>query len=337
MNETTVRIVSGALDDHEGSIILRGRIDPDSLDSLQTDDYQREIMPISTIREIIEGFKNGSVPDIDLGMRGDRVREKDEIFSLLDPVYIVDGLQRVSAAKQFKLEGGTPRLGAMVHFNTNHELEVGRFKILNADRNKLSPNVLLRNLRTSHEVICALHSLSCDDDGFVMKGRICWNQRSQRLHLITAVTLMKTTGFLHSHIGSGRHSDIFDLARSLQVIYDKVGRNVFRGNVRAMFQIIDECWGVKAIAFKEGASYLRSTFLSCLAIVLSNHEIFWRENRLFIEADLMRKLKIFPVSDPTVRQLSSAGGQARRMLYQMIVDHMNHGKRSHRLKERRPL
>ena len=66
-----VRIIHAALDeDADGSIILRGRIDPETLDALLSDDYQREILSVSTINQILKGFEpNGSIPDIDLGMR----------------------------------------------------------------------------------------------------------------------------------------------------------------------------------------------------------------------------------------------------------------------------
>jgi hypothetical protein len=105
-----VRILNAALDeDKSGDIILRGRIDPATLEAIQVDDYQREILPISTLEQIKLGFKEGgSVPDIDLGMRGARTKDDGETYVLLSDVYVVDGLQRVQAAIQFRDSEGLP-------------------------------------------------------------------------------------------------------------------------------------------------------------------------------------------------------------------------------------
>ena len=69
----SVKVLNGALDfwkDDQNTIILRGSIDPDSLPLLKVDEYQREVLPLSTIQEIMQGLQTGSVPDIVLGMRG---------------------------------------------------------------------------------------------------------------------------------------------------------------------------------------------------------------------------------------------------------------------------
>lgn len=100
-----VRVLNGALDvdSERNDIILRGRLDPDCLEALLVDDYQREILPAATIREIMPAVETGEVPDIDLGMRGENCRsEKDGSYVLHDPVYIVDGLQRTTAARQLQ-------------------------------------------------------------------------------------------------------------------------------------------------------------------------------------------------------------------------------------------
>ncbi len=340
MSEQTVRILNGALDEEDGDIVLRGRIDPDSLDALLVDDYQREVQPISTINGIMKGFKSGAaVPDIHLSLRGSRVTDNGKTYTLRDPVYIVDGLQRVSAAKQFKLNGGTPRLGATVYFDRSKEWEIDHFKTLNVDLTKLSSNVMLRNLREQFPMVATLFSLTEDDDKFVLKGRVCWKQRKQRDHLVTSVTLLKVVGALHSHLGAGLSGRVFELAPGVQKIMDRVGKNIFRANIRAFFQLLDDCWGVRTIAFTEGAYYIRSTFMTTLARVLSNHHTFWRDDdkKLFIEVPLVRKFKSFPVQDPTVQQLSGAGGQAEKLLYQLMVEHFNKGKRTKRLKSRKAI
>ena len=99
-------------------IILRGVIDPQSLHLLQVADYQREVLPLAKISELVEAFMKGSVPDVDLGMRGERFFERSGSFYLQDDVFIVDGLQRVTAALHLiqMATGILPQLGAVVHF-----------------------------------------------------------------------------------------------------------------------------------------------------------------------------------------------------------------------------
>ena len=95
----SVKIVHGALDETpENELILRGVIDPLSLGKLKIDEYQREVLSSAKISKIKKGLRARRVPDIVLGMRGHRIREVDGSVYLLDPVYIIDGLQRVTAA-----------------------------------------------------------------------------------------------------------------------------------------------------------------------------------------------------------------------------------------------
>lgn len=333
----SIKMNHAALDETlEGEIILRGRIDPDSLPLLQVADYQREVLPLTTITSIIEGFHEGSIPDIDLGMRGEKYLERGPGFYLQNPVYIIDGLQRVSAARQIMQENGgrLPRLGATVHFGTNEEWERDRFKILNADRTKLSSNVLLRNMRYDVEVVDLLYRL-CQDKTFVLHGRVNWQQRMRRSELISAVTLLKVSGALHAHIGPGKSSGIKELGAGAQKIMGRTGKNIFRDNVKTFFHLVDQCWGIQCITYSGGAPYIRSSYLMVLATVLSNHTNFWKENRLFIEAPLIRKIKLFPVSsDPYVASLCSATGKAKEILYNLIVGHINSGKRTRKLQPR---
>jgi hypothetical protein len=330
-NSTAIRLTNAALDEQDGDIILRGRLDPTTLDALQVDAYQREVLPASTINEIVEGFKQGSVPDIDLSMRGSRFTDKGEVYLLQDPVFIVDGLQRVTAAKLLRQRGGDPRLGAVVHFDKTRDWEEQRFRTLNMKRTRLSPNVLIRNLRSEYTVIASLHSLAHDDHDFPLRGRICWQQRNQRVDLITAMILCKVAGHQHAHLGPGRSSNMIEMVRGLEQIHHRVGRNQFRDNVRSFYEVVDEAFGLKTIAFNEGVVHLRYTFLSTLADVFSRHPVFWREKKFFVEKDLLQKLATFPVHDPTIKQLAGAGGKARDMLRSLMIDHLNHGKRSRRL------
>lgn len=331
-----VRIKHAALaDDDVGEIILRGQIDPDTLSALLVDDYQREVLPVKTINQIMEGFKaGGSVPDIDLGMRGHATRSNDEMYTLLNDVYIIDGQQRVNAARRFIQQGGVPRLGATIHFDTTREWEVQRFRILNADRIKVSPNVLVRNLRDQHVAVNELYNMCDNDRDFVMRGRVCWQQQKLRQQLLTVTTFMKSVGFLHMHLGPGGGNRVDELAQKIQRIYDRIGRLTFRHNVRAFYKMVDECWGISNVTY-DGACYLKNTFLFTMARVISNHPVFWRDDKMFVDAQWMRKWQSFPIQDPTVLHISGAGGKANKYLYDMMIDHLNKGKRFKRLVPRK--
>ena len=70
MATESIKIINAALDEWNGDILLRGVVDPSSLAHLKVDDYQREILPQSRIKELARAIKSGKVPDIELGMRG---------------------------------------------------------------------------------------------------------------------------------------------------------------------------------------------------------------------------------------------------------------------------
>lgn len=331
-----VKLYHGALDEVSGgTIILRGVIDPDSFGLFKQAEYQREVLPIQTINEIIDAMVKGDpIPDIDLGARGGNFREREPgVFVLPNDVYIIDGLQRVTAAREMmrRYEDAKPRLGATVHFNSNEEWERERFRILNADRTKVNSNILLRNMRADVPAIETIYNLTLFDLDFVLVNRVSWCQRQTREQLISAVSFAKVIGALHSHVGPGLSNGWRELGRGIEVIHNRVGRNILRENIRTFFDLVDKAWGIRVVTFKEGATHLRLTFLMCLALLLSRHTSFWRDKRLYIERDLARKIAQFPINDPQVRNLASAGGTAHKILYTLLLDHVNSGKRTRRL------
>lgn len=327
-----VRLINAALDEGEdGVLILRGRLDPTTLSDLQVDDYQREVLPLGTINDIIKGFeKGGSVPDVDLGMRGTRTRNnKAGDYLLLDDVYIIDGLQRVEAARQFCMSGKVPRLGAAVHIGTDRNWEIERFRILNSQRTKVSANVLIRNLADKFPAVRTVMDLTANK-AFPLYDRVSWTQAKRRNHLITARTLVMTLTHLHRHLGPAGHTNVDEMVAGMQKIVTAVGVRQFRENATTFFQLYEDCWGIRTVTYA-GAPHFKATFLQSMAAVLSNHPQFWRENRLFVEMGVVRKLKGFNIVDPTVQQLAGSGGQARKLLYSLLVDHINSGKRTKRL------
>lgn len=337
-HDKTVRIIHAALDEQDNDIIARGVIDLDNLNDIRIAEYQREVAPLATLEELAEAFRKNEVPDIELGMRGHTCDTKGDVILLKDPVFVVDGLQRMSAAKHAISMGITPRLGATVHFGTTEDWERKRFHVLNAKRKKVSPNVLLRNLRHDYEVIDMIYKLSWDSQ-FAARGRVSWTQRMQREQIFTALSILKATGGLHQSFGPGRSTSISGLVPNLQKIYTRIGRVAFRHNMVEFFDIIEACWGIREVVYREQATHLKGSFLTALAEVFARHDVFWTENtaRLNVSADIRAKLRIFPLRDPQVVALATTSGTgARSMLYRLLVDHINSGKRSRRLQENPP-
>lgn len=338
---TAVKILNGALDElPDGSIVLRGVVDPQTLIHLLRDDYQREAMPLTKQSSILEALANNEkLPDIELGMRGQRFRENEGAISLYDPVYIIDGLQRVSSAVHFisTASDRTVRLGATIHFGTTAEWERERFRILNTLRTKVSPNVLLRNKREESRAIATLYGLSNNDKGFVLYDRIAWLQNMRRGELTSALVLAKVVGVLHSHKSPSIRSSVDELVPALDKVVEVVGLQTMRDNIKAFFELIDTCWGVKQVQYREGAAHMKGTFLTMFARLLSDHTDFWQDGeqkKLFISAPLRRKIALFPIHDPHIMSLASSAGKSREMLYHLIRDHINRGKTSKRLTPR---
>lgn len=335
----SIKVIKGALDETpQGDIILRGVVAPESLHLLLVDEYQREVLPLASINKLAKAFEKGGVPDIELGMRGQRVIEREGLFYLQDPTYIIDGLQRNTAAMLLVDRGGDilPSVGAKIHFGTTVEWEREMFRILNQDRLKISPNVLLRNWRHDYAAVAMLYNLT-QDGGFVLGGRVAWGQRMLRKELMTATTLAKVVARLHAHFGPGKSTRIDQVARGLENVQGVVGKQMMKENVKTFFDVIDSAYGIRRVQFKQGATYMRGAFLMTLARVFSNHTDFWRGDnvkQLFVEASLLRKIAQFPYSDPQIVQLSSSGGKAPDILYMLMVNHINSGKRTRRLKPR---
>lgn len=331
----SIKITRGALDElTTGEIVLRGVLDPKSLHLIKTDDYQREVLPMNSLNSLMDAMRRSTpVPDVTLGMRGGSYLEREGALFLQDDTYVIDGLQRISAALHLIRSGQveSPHLGAVVYFNTTRESETEIFRILNTSQLKLSPNVLVRNYREAYSSIDMLFGLT-QDRSFVLCNRICWQQRMRRQELLTAFTLLKTSNLLHATFGPGRSSRLIESIKGSEKLISSVGRARMRENLKIFFDVIDSAWGIRSVAFKEGAAYLKSGFLFALAMVLANHKNFWEDRKLVVNADMKYKLSIFPVNDPQVKGLAASGGSARRMLFRLLVDHMNSGKRTHRLR-----
>jgi len=337
-----LKLTNAALDifkaapDQPEALILRGVIDPLTIDGLLTDTYQRETLGGSKMGELKKALVTSTVPDIELGMRGERIRctDKDKgEYTLLDQVYIVDGLQRISAARSLLADkpDAQPRIGATIHFDTTFQWEKERFRILNQNRTKVSVNVLLRNAQSDFRSIDMLAKL-CQDETFALAGRVQWQQNRLRAEVISALTLCRVAMMLHSQFGPRGNGNYEEMARGLDRTLDKVGRTTMRENVKAFFEVLDECFTLRKIVYANGAVQVKDTFLTTVAEVFSDYGDFWRENKFFIDRRLRLKIAKFPIDDPEVVRLSGAGGKARDILYNLFIDHINSGKRSRRLR-----
>ena len=202
---------------------------------------------------------------------------------------------------------------------------------------KLSPNIIIRNFKDENEAVNMLINL-CGDRSFPLHSRVTWSQRAGRGELISAATLAKTTGRLHSFIATGvKGSRVIDLADALERLSKTVGRNTLRGNVMTFFDVVDAAWGIRRVTYKDGAVQLRHAFLRCLAQTFASHYDFWNGSnnyKLTVSRDMIRKLSTFPIHDPTVVSLSGAAGKAQSHLLQLMVEHLDKGKRTGKLRSR---
>ncbi len=339
MARESIKIECAALDICDNDIVLRGIISPDSMNLLKFGDYQREAISSTKIEDLVKAFENGEhVPDIEIGVRGGNYRSHEDgsVFYLQDDAYVIDGKQRITSAMRLIARNTEklPHLGATIYFNTTEEWERKRFKILNVNRTKVSVNVLIRNMRYEIPVVEMLYNLALDYS-FVLQKRVSWSQNMQRGELITALSFLRVVGSLHSYFGSTRSSDSQELAKGVQTVMTKIGRTTMRDNIKTFFDIVDRCWGIRLVAFRDQSAWLRTTFLCCLADIFASYDTFWQGNRLSVDAQTERKLKTFPVHDPNIVKLASASGMSKEFLYDQILKYINSGRRTHRLEKPR--
>lgn len=324
-----LKLLNAGLNQIGNEIIAHGWIDIDSLGLLKVDDYQREelgkIGKKTALQSAVE--KGAALPDIMLGMRGQRFTSSGKSMFLEDPVFIIDGLQRVCALKMADdaLNGKSPTrlIGAEVRFGTTKESEKDLFIALNTSRVPVSPNVILRNMRDNHKGILTLYGLSNADKEFPLYHRVSWNQRMKRGELVTALMMAKVTIGLHQPASSTRAATI---ASSIDTVAERIQLATLRENVKSFFTVLEECWGISGVEYGTPSTHLRGNFMETLAKVFRTHSDFWKKENLYVVSDLRKRLKNFPISDPEVVRLSAAGNMAQHILFNMIVSHMNYGK-----------
>lgn len=338
MAETSgVKIVKADLDEDDRGYIVTGFVDPASLVHLKVDDYQREELSDTKIRTLMEALRESRVPTVELGMRGNEnaVDMRDDVFYLNADVYIVDGLQRATAAMRLLALDPTsnPRIQATIHLNTTFDWERKRFEVLNLGQTRVNGNVTLRNLRYDVEAIECLYKLT-RSKSFVLHNRIAWEQNKKRGELISSITFAQSIGMLHSHIGPGRSKAGADLARGLQKIMDSTGKMTLQANTKLFYDTVNICWGIEAVVFRNTAVQLKTGFLLALAKMFSDHTNYWKGDKLVIDQQTLKKLGQFPMQDTTVVSLSGQGGKSTEYLSQLLADHVTKGRRANKLVRR---
>ena len=335
--EPHIRVVNGVLDEDTQSssgIVLNGRIDTNCLRFLKVDsDYQR---PLNDRSDIFEALKSGAVvPNIDIGVRGQDFTTDGDDYVIRSPAYIIDGWQRVgNAIRLLELIPQQPlRIFATIHFGTDAVWERHRFTELNKNVRKVSPNLHLRNMRDQNEAVLTLYGLSNNTKNFPLYKKVSWSQSMERGQLMTALVLCKAAMTLHGHKASLKSGSAANVADALKKCAASVTLNNFRHNVAAFISIINEAWPIGAIEYRRAAPQIKSSFVIELARLFSNHSVFWTaDDRMFnVAADDRKKLSKFPISDPQVINLAGAGGTSRKILYHLLFNHMNSGRRTHRL------
>lgn len=338
--EPHLRIINGALDESDVSsagLILNGRVDPATLRFLKVDNsYQR---PLGVRADIFDALKeNKIVPNIEIGVRGQDFETDGDDFIIHSPAYIIDGWQRTgNALRLLEMIPHHPlRLFATLHFGTDEIWERHRFTELNKNVKRISPNLHLRNMRDGNDAILTLYGLCNSQREFPLFHKVCWSQNMQPGHIITALAVAKIARRLHGHriphLGVGAEQ----MAASLAKISSTVTLPTFRRNVTTFFSTIDECWSFSGIQYRIAAPQVKTPFLTEVARMFSEHASFWEhnDNTLVVSADDRRKLAKFPINDPQVVHLAGSGGQSRKIIYKLLVDHMNSGRRNNRLRSR---
>ena len=344
-NTDKIRIINPSIDDFEKTVVIRGILDLDTIQNLKTDFYQRELLPSSSRKNIISALESGErLPDIILGMRGEDFQlsnNPDLSLYLLSPTFIIDGQQRIKSILQYlencKGQIKPIRIGATVHLNTDPIYERNLFQKLNQFQAKVSPNILLRNNKEDHPLIATFYGLTKSDKNFILFNRVCWQQNQTKTELMSAVTMSKIILQLHAHISPGRHGGSRMILDHTDKLLSRIGLPIARANTKAFYELIDSCWGIARIHIKSGAPYMRSSFQEVLARCLSDHPIFWKDDkRLEVGYIWKRKLSTFPFNDPEILRLCGSGGASRFTLYMHLLNHLNSGKRQNRLVSRTP-
>jgi hypothetical protein len=318
-----IRIFNCALehDDHDfNSDVLRGTIDQTYIRLLKSDWYQRqEGFSEKEIRELVElYFQHEKVPDVIVGMRGHRYRKEDNDFWLQDPCYVIDGVQRLLAARvalhsrpDLKL-----RIGAKLFLDTTSESENALFCKINATQQRVSASVLIRNKYKVSNASRLLYDLG-SNTSFALKDRIGWDQKLSPGQSMGGFGLACIAGALHMHKGSTPAGRAYDLLEGLDNVVVKISEETFVKNLITFFDVVDECWSIRG---DKNSKCLKREFLSVLARLLSSYETFWDAEDLFIAEKYMKRLSSFDIGsiNNQVKQMTKSNRDVKDVFFEVL-------------------
>lgn len=315
-------------DDHPERIIVRGDIDPESIGNILVDTYQRNILASPKQRKkMLEGLRSGDVfPELQLGARGDEIsvrqmENKGLVLEMLSHVFVVDGLQRLSAAKQHVLEGGEPLLDAKVVMNSTRADEKERFAVLNSNRTPVGPSVLLRNSTDDSRGMRILYELSMSDK-FPLADRVSWEQARSPKEIMTAAAFLRSICWLHSRIDSSRVGNAPAITEIIDRIYQSVGGEELRRNALSFHEFFDQTWGVRNLQPKQRPVHVLAGFQSSMARMFGERDELWKGNTFSVPHTVVEKFKSFPLDDDFVRQAGSYGSKPVPDLVQHMHKHL---------------
>lgn len=311
--------------------VIRGTLRSNSFHVPFTPPYQRIEMTGKKQKEIMESLKIGGagVPDpILLGLRTTDVRSLGAgEFTLTGPLAIIDGLQRISAGRALLASGEKSQpLDVVVYIDTTEAEEAKLFDQINRKQTRVASHVILRNLGTN-PALMALRSLADNDDSFVLKGRVQWDQLKQPGEVITGHMLFEVASALH---GAAEKDDAEKLIEALQEIADDIGTEALIHNTRLFFSIVDQCF-----PFDKPNFQLRLGFLRGFAVMLAEHQNFWDKrspDRLFVSAEDIAKIAGI---DPEDVRKELKTKRAPYNVYRALSHHYDIGRKKNKLQPRK--
>lgn len=316
-----VRILNASLDEEEDRIIIRGALDQSTIKFINMGWYQREqgFSHLHT-QDIVEAYFNGSkVPDITIGMRGNRTSGKANIFILKDKCYCIDGGQRLYAAAMALRERPDLKisLGAKVFTDTNEEFENEMFCKLGTTQKRIAPSVLLRNRKKKSPAARVLVEMNKHSD-FALKDRVTWDQSRTRHELISGYSFSRVVGALHSHRAPVRSAKIYELLDGLDLLVERIGEESLRNNAIRFFDAIDACWTIRQLSGgRESRPHLKPVFLMTLARLMSSYPDFWEgkeRDDFFFPQSYLKRLRGFKLAD----YVKTSGNIPTDALYEVL-------------------
>jgi hypothetical protein len=319
-----VRILNGSLEEDGGEIIIRGVLDPATMRFINMAWYQREqgFSQMHT-QEIVDAYFAGAkVPDVTIGMRGQRVGSSKNTYALQDKCYCIDGGQRLYAAAIAIQERSDLKisLGVKVFLGTNEDMENEMFCKLGTTQKRVSPSVLLRNRKKKSPGARILVEMN-KREGFALKDRIAWDQARSRHELISGYSFARIVGALHAQLAPLRVSQIYELQAGFDKLVEEIGEETLQDNIMKFFEAIDQCWTIRqqsGAARRGSRPHLKPGFLMTLARLMANFPAFWDGRKdFYCSAKFVKRLKGFKLAE-FVQTSGATGATASVILYESL-------------------